>query len=194
MLLLDLDLSKASDRIPRTFTLALLRHMGLPSELLGALRGWHAKANFRYKYRTGHGRPWTTTNGFPQGCCLSCVIMNALVATWLAILKSAALPEGVRMHLAAYADDQKITMLAAKRNLGCLDEALQQMAALSAEWAEDTDQGYNGHKSQLWVSHPSLQQHYEGRLTIQGQQVPTATTITHLGRTSQLPIPPESGW
>ena len=81
MLLLDLDLSKAFDRIPRTFTLALLQHMGLPAQLATALRGWHRCANFRYKYRTGYGSPWRTTNGFPQGCCLSCVLMNALVAT-----------------------------------------------------------------------------------------------------------------
>ena len=82
MLLLDLDLSKAFDRIPRAFTLALLRHMGLAQPITRALQGWHALANFRYKFRTGYGAAWRTTNGFPQGCCcLSCVIMKALVAT-----------------------------------------------------------------------------------------------------------------
>ena len=78
-------------------------------------------------------------------------------------------------------------------NLGHLDAALQQVAALSADWAADTDQGYNGRKSQLWVFHPALQPHYEGLLFIQGQQVPTATTITHLGADVPAPHPARAG-
>ena len=91
------------------------------------------------------------------------------------------------MHLAAYADDQKITLLAEMRQLAQLDTALRQVAALSVSWAEDTDQGYNGRKSHLWVSHPTLQPHYEGFLAMQGQTVPTATTITHLGADIRCP-------
>ena len=140
-----------------------------------------------------HGGPWRTTNGFPQGCCLSCALVNALVATWLAILKQASLPEGVKMHLAAYADDQKVTLLAAKQHLSRLDTALAQVADLSVQRAEDADQGYNGAKSQLWVSHHKLAIHYAGKLVMQGQAVPTATAIIHLGADVPAPHPARSG-
>ena len=99
--------------------------------MVRALRGWYEDATFRYKYRTGHGDPWTTTNGFPQGCALSCIIMNALVATWLTMLKAAVLSEGVALHLASYADDQKITLTAPRNRGRELLAALQQVAGLS---------------------------------------------------------------
>ena len=118
MVLLDLDLAKAFDRIPRELSFRLLQHMGLAKGVLTALKGWHQDAAFRYKFRSGYGGTWQTTNGFPQGCALSCIIMNALVATWIATLRAAALPMGVRLHLAAYADDQKATLL----NCGSLNK------------------------------------------------------------------------
>ena len=97
------------------------------------------------------------------------------------------------MHLAAYADDQKVTLTSLKKDLPKLDAALAQVAAVSVEWAEDTDQGYNGSKSQLWVSHPKLAAHFHGKLTMQGQVVPTATAINHLGADVPAPHPARTG-
>ena len=107
--------------------------------------------------------------------------MNLLIASWLTILKGIPLSPQATLSLAAYVDDQKIQLSAARGDTRELKAALRQVTDASAAWALDTDQAYNGSKCQLWVSHGPLTAAFTGELVLNGAAVPTTTMLNHLG-------------
>ena len=105
--------------------------------------------------------------------------MNLLIASWLTILKGIPLSPQATLSLAAYVDDQKIQLSAARGDTRELKAALRQVTDASAAWALDTDQAYNGSKCQLWVSHGPLTAAFTGELVLNGAAVPTTTMLNH---------------
>jgi hypothetical protein len=178
--LLDLDLVKAFDRIPRALTFDVMEKLQAPAGVINALKGWQKEVRFRYRYNLGHGRPWRATNGFPQGCCLSCVLMNLWVMLWVRAVQKLPNTQGVSRSLAAYADDQKVHFIAHVSHRAALRRDICRVLEISEGWARVTDQAYNPAKSQLWTLRPEAIDAL-GEFSLDGSRIPWVRSINLLG-------------
>eukprot|EP01059_Diplonema_ambulator_P006674 TRINITY_DN162_c0_g3_i3.p1 TRINITY_DN162_c0_g3~~TRINITY_DN162_c0_g3_i3.p1 ORF type:complete len:1446 (+),score=342.28 TRINITY_DN162_c0_g3_i3:2232-6569(+) len=99
---LSLDFVKCFDRVPQGLVLELVEDLGMDSGVLRALRGMYAalRNRRRFRYTTGVGQPFETTNGILQGCPISVVLVNALLAV---LMKRVEDRYGV--DTVSYADD-----------------------------------------------------------------------------------------
>jgi hypothetical protein len=191
MAALDLDLAKAFDRMPLALTLRLAAHRGIPCQVFKALEGWHKDLTFRYKFREGFGTQWRATNGFPQGCSVSCILMNLHISVWMSAIKALEVPVGIGVRPIAYADDQKVQVTAVPEALPQMSAFLHGTLATSAGWAEVTDQEYNVKKCKIWLLNKKAQRTL-GRVFFQGTPLPFVPGMSFLGYEIQAIQPPTS--
>ena len=99
--IVSLDYEKCFDRIPQGIVLALVERLGLPVNVVAAARGIYASLDRRFKLQRGYGQTFRATNGVVQGCPLSVVFLNALVAVWMRAVEGTV----AGVEAIAYADD-----------------------------------------------------------------------------------------
>ena len=104
-----LDLSKAFDNVPQDITLDILRRMGIHWRVINPLQYMYMNLRRYFKIRGYLGHPFTATNGIMQGCPLSVLLLNALVAVLSRVLYD-ALPDMVNQ---SFVDD--ITLLTSSK-------------------------------------------------------------------------------
>eukprot|EP01064_Diplonema_japonicum_P010328 TRINITY_DN175_c0_g1_i5.p1 TRINITY_DN175_c0_g1~~TRINITY_DN175_c0_g1_i5.p1 ORF type:complete len:1917 (+),score=407.73 TRINITY_DN175_c0_g1_i5:183-5933(+) len=95
-----LDFAKCFDSVPQQLVLELVEDMGMDTGILRALKGMYAGMRRRFRYAAGVGEEFHTTNGILQGCPISVVLINALLAV---LMKQVENDTGVRSL--SYADD-----------------------------------------------------------------------------------------
>ena len=130
-----IDLSKAFDNIPIEVVFAVCRRMGLYEGLWRGLRGMFARIQRRFKIGGYVGEAFKDTNGILQGCPLSVMLLNVLMAVLTAVLK-----EKVRNE--SYVDD--LTLLSSNRI------AIQQAMDLIGDFMNDTRQTVNLKKTKAF--------------------------------------------
>eukprot|EP00973_Karenia_brevis_P033975 4688921-Karenia_brevis.AAC.1 len=79
--------------------------MGLPTNVLNAIRAMYSGLERRFQCGTGVGRPFNSTNGILQGCPLSVLFVNALMSVWAAAIEE-EVPDA---EPACFADDSSLT-------------------------------------------------------------------------------------
>ena len=78
-----IDYAKCFDRVPHEIVLSLAEEWGAHWRILGPLRAAYTAMERRFKLGdVGVGGAFRTTNGILQGCPLSVVLLNALMAVW----------------------------------------------------------------------------------------------------------------
>jgi len=77
-----LDYSKCFDRLPHNIMLKLAEKTGAHARLMAPLRRIYAAIRRRFKVAGGVGKEFKATNGILQGCPLSVVLLNLMVAVW----------------------------------------------------------------------------------------------------------------
>eukprot|EP00664_Eupelagonemidae_sp_cell27_P000514 gene514-8038_t len=91
--------------LPHLILLRLVEEMGISPRILALLRSLYARLQRRFRAAGSVGAAFTATNGIVQGCALSVILLNAIVAVWARAVEAEVLdptPE-------AYADDQYAT-------------------------------------------------------------------------------------
>ena len=114
---LALDFAKCFDRVPQKLTLELAARLGLHPRILQPLRTMYEQLQRRFQLPLGVGTPFRVTNGILQGCPISVVLINALVAVLLKDLDSCK-----NTCSRAYADD--ITLLS-RKSMNSLEPCLR---------------------------------------------------------------------
>ena len=99
---LSYDAEKAFDRLPQGILLKLMEKLGLDARITGPLRAMHEGLQRRFRV-TGSavGKPFEATNGILQGCPVSVICLNALLAVW-----ARAVEDKAGVQVSAYADDK----------------------------------------------------------------------------------------
>ena len=96
-----IDFAKCFDRVPHEISLALATEWGAHDRIMRPLRAAYSTLERRFKIGgVGVGEPFRCTNGILQGCPLSVVLLNAIIAVWTHAIEREA---GVKGE--AYADD-----------------------------------------------------------------------------------------
>jgi len=99
----SLDYQKCFDLIPHTILLRTAEECGLDPRVLRPLRAMYSGLTRRYRYDRAVGEPHRATNGLLQGCPLSPLLLNALIAVWTRAVETEAGAE-----VLSYADDTNI--------------------------------------------------------------------------------------
>eukprot|EP00666_Eupelagonemidae_sp_cell4sb_P005827 gene5827-biopygen9860 len=76
------DAVKCFDKIPQGILLKLLGKLGMEARILAPMRTMYANLRRRFRVAGGLGKEFAATDGILQGCPLSAVALNALVAVW----------------------------------------------------------------------------------------------------------------
>ena len=101
--LASFDYQKCFDRVPQEIMFRLVEQLGLPQNMMRPIRGMYKKLGRRFKLPAGLGQEWFATNGILQGCPLSVIFLNALVAVWMNGVERETGTQGL-----AYADDTNL--------------------------------------------------------------------------------------
>ena len=101
--LASFDYQKCFDRVPQEIMFQLVERLGLPDNMMRPIRGIYKKLGRRFKLPAGLGKEWFATNGILQGCPLSVIFLNALVAVWMNGVEKETGTQGL-----AYADDTNL--------------------------------------------------------------------------------------
>ncbi|CAE8623234.1 unnamed protein product [Polarella glacialis] len=125
---ISFDYSKCFDNIPHNILLNLVGSMGMASRILRPVTGMYKQLRRRFKVAGGIGKEFSSTNGIPQGCPVSVVLLNALLSVWTQSVEN-EIPEACP---SAFADDTGATV--SSRG------ALQKVADLTKEFADLTGQ------------------------------------------------------
>ena len=154
----DLDLQKAFDHIPRKLIWSLAEQVAMPKHIVTAWRRWYSeKQQQYYRHCGGLGQPWVATGGFVQGCALSCIAQNLLMATLIKALKEEAVHHPlVQCRQTAYADDMKWQFRRQPEHADALLRAAKSFLRITSYWAKLGMQSFNAAKSAIWVSHDTL--------------------------------------
>ncbi|CAE8600524.1 unnamed protein product, partial [Polarella glacialis] len=129
------DYSKCFDRVPVAILLRLVTELGMDSRICAPVRTMYSNLRRRFRINGSVGDEFRTTNGILQGCPLSVLFLNALVAIWCkAIDKEVPLASP-----SAFADDTGVTASSRKE--------VQQAVSITEEFAELTGQQLNQKKS-----------------------------------------------
>ena len=131
-----IDLAKAFDNVPQEIMFEVLRAFGADSGLLQGMRAMYEQINRRFKIGRYVGAEFRATNGILQGCPLSVMMLNALMA-----VLHLALDE-VGVYGESYVDDLTILDGATER----LQAAIDEMAA----FMDLTDQRVNEAKTKAF--------------------------------------------
>eukprot|EP00660_Eupelagonema_oceanica_P019190 gene19190-biopygen18435 len=138
----SLDSEKAFDRIPQEILMNLMTQLGLHDRLTAPLRAMYRGLRRRFRVTgTAVGEEFSATNGILQGCPISVVCLNALIAVWAKAVEE----EAPGVHTTAFADDK--WMLSASKGRGAVTQALQKGADVSGEFAELTGERHNVKKT-----------------------------------------------
>eukprot|EP01059_Diplonema_ambulator_P025800 TRINITY_DN428_c0_g3_i5.p1 TRINITY_DN428_c0_g3~~TRINITY_DN428_c0_g3_i5.p1 ORF type:complete len:1329 (+),score=230.13 TRINITY_DN428_c0_g3_i5:197-4183(+) len=78
---ISVDFKKCFDTIPHGVTFSLVERMGISNCVLKPIRGIYANLERRLKFPQGVGEVFHTTNGILQGCPISPIFINAILAT-----------------------------------------------------------------------------------------------------------------
>ena len=97
----SLDLSKAFDRVPHQMLFAVCLFFGMPRFVLGLIRVRLQKLYFRWKLQGWISGPNYLSRGIIQGCAMSCLLFNLIMAPLL--WRAQACP--LASPLSAHADD-----------------------------------------------------------------------------------------
>ena len=143
-----IDLSKAFDNIPIEIVFAVCRRVGLDEGLWRGSRGMYARIQRRFKIGGYVGEAFKDTKGIVQGCSLSVLLFNFLMAVLTAVLK-----EKVRNE--SYVED--LTLLSSNRI------AIQQAMDLIGDFMNDTGQTVNLKKTKAFGTRCDEDFTYEGR-------------------------------
>ena len=100
----SLDLAKCFDRVPQELVFGLAEEWGMDARLLRGLRAAYTGMVSRFRLGQGVGESFKPANGIKQGCPLSVILLNLLLAVW-----SAVIDEGGRAKAKSYADDAYAT-------------------------------------------------------------------------------------
>eukprot|EP00660_Eupelagonema_oceanica_P019456 gene19456-biopygen3601 len=141
---LPYDSEKAFDRIPQQILMTLMESLGLHQRISAPLRAMYKGLRRRFRVTgTAVGQEFRATNGILQGCPVSVICLNALIAVWAKAVES----EAPRVNTLAYADDKWMLTLGSKK--GEVTEALQKGANVSREFAQLTGERHNVKKTAL---------------------------------------------
>ena len=122
-----LDYAKCFDRIPQELTFKLAEELGMHPKLLRPLRAAYKQLDRRFKLPLGVGAPFTVTNGILQGCPISVVMVNAL----LAVLTKAILAEVPSVWMSSYADDAYITSRFSEESVQAAIDKVEEFCGLT---------------------------------------------------------------
>eukprot|EP01059_Diplonema_ambulator_P013414 TRINITY_DN23937_c0_g2_i1.p1 TRINITY_DN23937_c0_g2~~TRINITY_DN23937_c0_g2_i1.p1 ORF type:complete len:461 (+),score=88.51 TRINITY_DN23937_c0_g2_i1:121-1383(+) len=78
---ISVDFKKCFDTIPHEVTFSLVERMGISKDILKPIKGIYASLERRLKFPQGVGEVFRTTNGILQGCPISLIFINAILAT-----------------------------------------------------------------------------------------------------------------
>eukprot|EP01064_Diplonema_japonicum_P017559 TRINITY_DN2571_c0_g2_i5.p1 TRINITY_DN2571_c0_g2~~TRINITY_DN2571_c0_g2_i5.p1 ORF type:complete len:294 (+),score=26.85 TRINITY_DN2571_c0_g2_i5:579-1460(+) len=79
---LSVDFRKCFDSVPVTLTFDLAERLGMSENILRPLRSMYANLDRRLRFQAGVGEVFRTTNGILQGCPISPVFINAILAAY----------------------------------------------------------------------------------------------------------------
>eukprot|EP00756_Hemistasia_phaeocysticola_P038080 Hpha_TRINITY_DN16736_c1_g1::TRINITY_DN16736_c1_g1_i1::g.78380::m.78380 len=166
----SLDYAKCFDRIPHRVLFRCAERAGLHTRILAPLRGMYDSLTRRYRIGGGVGTEHACTNGLLQGCPLSPLLLNALVAVWARAVEAEA---GVTAW--CYADD---TTTAA---FGTPKDALG-----AAQRALDVTEEYEALTKQVIHTDPKKSMTFirripRGTLTYRGIIIPPRRVVKSLG-------------
>eukprot|EP00973_Karenia_brevis_P020126 2761904-Karenia_brevis.AAC.1 len=134
------DYRKCFDCIPHDILLKLVGRMGLSPRILTPVSAMYGSLRRFFRVGGGIGMKFMCTNGILQGCPVSVVLLNALVAVW-----ANALPAEVRgAQTTAYADDT-YALTTSRR-------AITETATLTDEYAQLTGQSIHAAKSHAFTT------------------------------------------
>ena len=119
-----IDLSKAFDNIPVDITFAVLERMGIDPKISAPLRGMYKQIRRRFKLGGCVGQEFVSTNGILQGCPLSVMLLNALMA----VLHN---DFGDNLGAQSFVDD--LTIMGRKKALEKAMEKLQKFVDLTGQ-------------------------------------------------------------
>ena len=142
------DLSKAFDNVPIEIVFRVVEELGIDTRLLRALRGMYASIQRRFKINGCVGEAFRSTNGILQGCPLSVMLLNALMAILHKVLTPVVDGE-------SYVDDLTIF----KHERGKLQQGLN----LIARFMNDTGQAVNAKKTKAFGYGADPRLRYNGK-------------------------------
>ena len=154
------DLSKAFDNVPIGITFAICKAIGMDVRLYTALKGMYERMTRRFKIGKFVGESFKDTNGILQGCPLSVMLLNILMAVLSNILTPLVANE-------SFVDD--LTVLSECKH------KLQTAANLIREFNQDTGQKVNLKKTYSFGPKGGADIWYEGSL------IPKKTEVKVLG-------------
>ena len=99
-----LDIKKCFDTIPWDITFSLVEKMGIDMKITRPLKSMYRDLKRRFKLYGTVGEEFKANNGILQGCALSIILLNALLAVW-----EAAVRTETRCRTSLYADDTTMT-------------------------------------------------------------------------------------
>jgi hypothetical protein len=155
---LFVDLRKAYDTVHRGALWHILRHMGVPEQLVAVLADWNSARRTRLRLDGVDGRQFTVDKGVAQGDVMSPLLFDLFIEGLVRYLASlpgvgvtvTAPGHAVRVPCLAYADD--VCVLARGR------AGLQTALAAVLEWAHDFGMEVgvgNGKTEAMMFRHPN---------------------------------------
>ena len=167
--IVNFDYSKCFDRLPRAILMQLVRRMGLPEKVVASMDAMYSNMSMRFRLPSGLGKPFRATNGILQGCPLSVVFLNALVAVWMRTVNS----EVTGAETSGYADDTTVTA----EDISSRDKS----ACLTKEFCGFTGQRLNMRKGACMEAHERVKSS-----TCSSTDVPLATVTAVLAIVARL--------
>lgn len=129
-----IDLAKAFDNIPIEVAFQVLQAFGIDDKLMRAIRGIYSQVKRRFKIGGYVGKPFTSTNGILQGCPVSVMLLNALMAVLHRVLEP-------HVNVQSYVDDLTVV-----GGVGGLKEAVREIE----QFIHLTDQRVNVKKTKVF--------------------------------------------
>eukprot|EP00754_Rhynchopus_humris_P016063 Rhum_TRINITY_DN14491_c0_g1::Rhum_TRINITY_DN14491_c0_g1_i1::g.91124::m.91124 len=161
-----LDIQKCFDSVPWSIAFGLLRDMGLDARITRPLEAMYRSLQRRLRVAGTVGEAFVATNGILQGCPLSVLVINAVVAVWdRAIRASSGCVTG------CYADDTKVLSSEIARVQKALDDT-QEFGALT---------GLRYDKCVAFSAGSHLSTYVEPSVTMYGEKLPVTDRLTDLG-------------
>ena len=99
------DLAKAFDNIPIEITFEVMKRLGMDERLLKAALAMYKQIGKRFKINGYVGEAFSSTNGILQGCPLSVMLLNGLMAVLHKVLEKEVGAESYVDDLTIYSDN-----------------------------------------------------------------------------------------